>query len=523
MRASADLNPNAIRVIRRILVLVDSMSPLDRLRSIAARIRVRCLTMLFCSFTNAGTRSSLRAYRARLASLRQLLFGIGVHDQPPRRRTWSRTLEERFTAVAMAEPILAVLLRYVQTRASVLRPRSVESLVNDLLPFAEFLTAHHPDVTTLRDLQRSHVEEFLIWNRSRPWRGRKARPQPVSAAAQSAVLSLRNLLEDIAAWGWAKAPSRRLVFAADVPKLDRALPRALVPDVDDRLMTAVVDLSDQFARVGLQVLRGTGLRVGELLDLEVGAVVDYGAAGTWLRVPLGKLATERTVPLDESTLAALDEWAHRRGSHRPIPHPRTGRPTDFMFTEHGRRLGATRLLAAAAAAGLHDAAGRPLNGDTAPAAPHLRDHAGQRRHVTAGVDGAARSRHPGHDHPLRHPRLANTARRLRRGDGQDAPPAHPDPGRPTDRARQGLLAGQRNAQDPGRARLLLPPRVPRTLSLRQHLRDLRQLHPRHRVRAGPALVTREPTMNRSPASSRSRRFADESIPASATTTMSAMP
>ena len=40
MRAWGDLNPNAIRVIRRILVLVDSIKPLDRLCSIAARIRV---------------------------------------------------------------------------------------------------------------------------------------------------------------------------------------------------------------------------------------------------------------------------------------------------------------------------------------------------------------------------------------------------------------------------------------------------------------------------------------------------
>jgi len=311
------------------------------------------------------SRSSLKAYRARLASLRQLLFELGIHDQPPRRRPWSRTLEQRLAEVAMADQIRVVLLRYVQTRASVLRPRSVESLVNDLLPFAEFLTAHHPEVTSLRDLQRGHVEEFLIWNRTRPWRGRKARPQPVSTAvAQAAVLSLRNLLEDIAVWGWAEAPAGRLVFAADVPKLDRALPRALTPDVDARLMTAVVTLADPFARAGLQVLRGSGLRVGELLDLEVGAVVDYGPAGTWLRVPLGKLATERSVPLDEPTLAALDAWAHRRGSHRPIPHPRTGRPTDFMFTEHGHRLGATRLrnglIAAVAAAGLCDAAGRPL-------------------------------------------------------------------------------------------------------------------------------------------------------------------
>lgn len=311
------------------------------------------------------TRSSLRAYRARLASLRQLLFEIGVHDQPPRRRPWSRTLEQRFEEVAMADPIRVVLLRYVQTRASVLRPRSVESLVNDLLPFAEFLTTHHREVTTLRTLQRSHVEEFLIWNRTRPWRGRKARPQPVSAAvAQSAVLSLRNLLEDIAIWGWAEAPTGRLVFAADVPKLDRALPRALTPDVDARLLRAVADLPDAFARTGLQVLRGTGLRIGELLDLELDAIIDYGPAGTWLRVPLGKLATERSVPLDESTLTVLDQWAHRRGAHRPIPHPRTGRSTEFFFTEHGRRLGATRLrnglLDAAEAAGLRDATGQPL-------------------------------------------------------------------------------------------------------------------------------------------------------------------
>ncbi len=38
-----------------------------------------------------------------------------------------------------------------------------------------------------------------------------------------------------------------------------------------------------------------------------------------------------------------------------------------------------------------------------------------------------------------------------------------------------------------------------------------------------AFTDRDPTMNLSPASSRSFRFVDESIPASATTTMSASP
>ena len=62
--------------------------------------------------------------------------------------------------------------------------------------------------------------------------------------AQSSVLSLRNMLDDIAAWGWAEAPARRLVFAADVPKLGQPLPRALPPDVDAALMNAVAGLDD---------------------------------------------------------------------------------------------------------------------------------------------------------------------------------------------------------------------------------------------------------------------------------------
>jgi hypothetical protein len=40
----------------------------------------------------------------------------------------------------------------------VLRPKSVESLVNDLLPFAEYLTAQHPRLTSLRELDRARIE-----------------------------------------------------------------------------------------------------------------------------------------------------------------------------------------------------------------------------------------------------------------------------------------------------------------------------------------------------------------------------
>jgi len=61
----------------------------------------------------------------------------------------------------------------------------------------------------------------------------------------------------------------------------------------------------------------------------------------------------------------LDTWLTTRGQQRSLPHPRDGRPTDFVFIERGRRIGAHRLRVglhtAIAAADLRDRAGNPLH------------------------------------------------------------------------------------------------------------------------------------------------------------------
>ena len=219
----------------------------------------------------------------------------------------------------------------------------------------------------------------------------------------------RNFVDDITGWGWAERLARQLIFAGDVPRLPRPLPRALAPGDDARLMAAVTELDDPFARCGLKLLRGADLRLGELLDLELGSVIDYGPAGTWLKVPLGKLGTERSVPLDPETLAALDQWASHRGPQRAHPHPPTGRLTDFMFSERGQRLGPWRIRSgldqAVAAAGLTGVGGQPLG-----VVPHQLRHTfahrpGQRRDEPASPDGPPRPRHRRDDPALRHPRL----------------------------------------------------------------------------------------------------------------------
>lgn len=229
------------------------------------------------------------------------------------------------------------------------------------------------------------MEGFLTYNHGRPWRGRLARDQPVSpAVSKRTVIDLRCFLDDLTLWGWAERPPGRLLLASDIPRLDRPLPRALAPDVDRDLMAAANQLDDSFARIGLTLLRGTGIRLGELLDLELDCVWDSPSHGSWLKVPLGKLGTERTVPLDAATLAALDEWMSLRGPQRALPHPRLNRPADFLFVERGQRLSAYRLRhgldAAAAAAGLRGHDGQPLH-----VTPHQLRHTYATTLVNAGM------------------------------------------------------------------------------------------------------------------------------------------
>jgi len=119
----------------------------------------------------------------------------------------------------------------------------------------------------------------------------------------------------------------------------RELAAARPEEFRDDLVTSLNKLSVR--------LRATGMRIGELLDLELDCVHEVPGAGAWLKVPLGKLDTERMVPIDEETLALLDEITGHRSPGRPLPHPRTGKLADFLLTHQGRRVSACTLRRAA--------------------------------------------------------------------------------------------------------------------------------------------------------------------------------
>ena len=295
-----------------------------------------------CRQRQDAEHTGLRHYVRAVRTTRQVLFHLGVLATPPLNAATllRQSFPERMRDAT--EVLRPVFVAYLDRLLATHTRSTVTGTASRLNHFAAHLARVEPGLTTLADLdRRRHIETYLTMTAT----GRSSRGGgPLSASERRGrVLAIHCMLNDIAEWGWPDAPAQRLVFRSDLPKLPRSLPRYLPPDTDRRLAAALEACPDRLAADALLLQRATGLRIGELVDLELDCVHEIPGEGAWLKVPLGKLATERMVPLDEETLALVDRIVDTRSPGRPLPHPRTGRPTDFLLTHHGQRVSAYQL------------------------------------------------------------------------------------------------------------------------------------------------------------------------------------
>jgi site-specific recombinase XerD len=267
------------------------------------------------------------------------LFHLGVFDSPPTKlgnaaaRMHAARRSQQWDGVA---PALASTLRsYLDQIALTLRPATVKRAEANLREFACFLASHAPEVGRIADVRRSHVEAFKLHLASRPAvrRGRDGVAGLSRGAIAGCLGTLSMAFVRLAEWAGDDAPSGVLLFPGDFPILDKPLPRFLDDAASAKLLRAARADTDPFVRLCVEVLARTGMRRGEFVDLTVDAVVQIGSA-YWLRVPVGKLHTDRYIPLHPQLKALIDEWLSRRSDSLR---------TDFLFTDHGRRITAWRV------------------------------------------------------------------------------------------------------------------------------------------------------------------------------------
>jgi len=288
-----------------------------------------------CREREARTGKGHHHYLAALSNAQRVLYHLAIVDQLPR-SGGPVPFAERFAEVS--RPLQTALVAYLDRKLATCQPKTVTALATRLKHFGTFITQIDPGLESLAGLERrQHIEPYLS---SLLDAVSEKTGEPITVADRARrVIALSGFLTDITEWGWPDAPARKLVFRDDIPKTPQILPRYLPVDVDRRLTAALTEQpTNQLAAAALRLQRACGLRIGELLDLEMDCVHEVPEHGHWLKIPLGKLDTERMVPIDAEILELIDHITTLRTPGRALSHPRYRRPAQFLFTYLGRRL-----------------------------------------------------------------------------------------------------------------------------------------------------------------------------------------
>jgi integrase/recombinase XerC len=194
------------------------------------------------------------------------------------------------------------------------------------------VAAYSSDLSQLRSFAREKrpgplevrgVDVALL----RGWLGSLAKTHAASSMARK-IAAVRALYKWLMKTGAVEVdPARTLAL----PKVRKRLPTVLNVDAAREVMTAIEgdDAMSKRDRAMLELLYGSGLRVGELASLDVG---DLDLRGREARI-LGKGRKERVVPLGAPAVAAIEIWLEAR---REIAG---GDAHALFLTKRGARVG----------------------------------------------------------------------------------------------------------------------------------------------------------------------------------------
>jgi len=228
-------------------------------------------------------------------------------------------------------PLAHAFCRQICALANTLRPSTLSHYRLVVRDFLGYLQRAFPPLQRADQLHRD--PHILGWIADLAQR----RPALSSDNRRQRLICLRRLLEELT--DRPHPPRPALIHATDLPRRDCKLPRPLSPEDDQKLQQALAQAADLHSQA-LLLQRGTGLRIGELADLSDDCLHHIAGDHWAIRVPVGKLHSERWVPVDHHLRALLSRLAFLRtlppaDARQPflLPRPR-GRGTLLSDLRH---------------------------------------------------------------------------------------------------------------------------------------------------------------------------------------------
>jgi integrase len=229
----------------------------------------------------------------------------------------------------LKHPLVPVFERAVDSICTALSPASVCYYNEAVRNFLCYLGADYPEVIRLGQLRRE--PHILGWMS----RIRSQKPPLATVTYLGRLIALRGVFNELA-WSNKHSELARLIRREDIPRKPQRLPRPLTAEQDQLLQQEFLRRNDLGGNAFL-LIRHTGMRIGECADLSSDCLRSTGPDQWAIHVPLGKLKTERMVPVDASTC----ELVHRLRFFRSLdPLPADGRLLARTSSKHAlvRRL-----------------------------------------------------------------------------------------------------------------------------------------------------------------------------------------
>jgi site-specific recombinase XerD len=188
-------------------------------------------------------------------------------------------------------PLAAAFQRAVDSFCAALNPETTRHYRGTVCNFLTYLGAHHPQLKRLDQLSRDpHILGWMAHLRAQT-------PPLATGSYINLLIALRSILNELA-WTHQRAELARLILRLDLPRAPHRLPRPLTAEQDQLLQQEFRRRNDLGGNLFL-LLRHTGMRIGECIDLSLDCLRSTGPRQWAIHVPLGKLQTERMVPVDD--------------------------------------------------------------------------------------------------------------------------------------------------------------------------------------------------------------------------------
>lgn len=210
-------------------------------------------------------------------------------------------------------PLAHLFERAVVSLSVALHPDTVRHYRGTVRNFLTYLGTEHPKVRRLDQLRRDpHILGWLAHLRAQT-------PPLAIGSCINLLIHLRIVLTQLACTEQ-QPHLDDLLRPEDVPRLPHRLPRPLTAQQDQQLQQELLRRNDLGANAFL-LIRYTGMRIGECADLRSDCLHAIGPDQWAIHVPLGKLKTERMVPVD----SFVCELVHRLRFFRSLdPLPADG-------------------------------------------------------------------------------------------------------------------------------------------------------------------------------------------------------